>query len=190
MKWVYIAGITLVVVAAFYFLSASSAEAETYVDDSTPDEEIAGPQEGTVSDAFASYTNRYGRKLVMISTLLEQFYVMQNALALQGVDVEMTNAWRGEAEQNADKAKGVSRAAWGQSAHNYGAAFDLAPVIDGTLTWPPASDHIWQTIGQAGKDAGLEWGGEFTTIVDMPHFDIPGWKSAGLTLYPESPIVV
>ena len=57
-------------------------------------------------------------------------------------------------------------------------AVDLAPWIDGTISWEP---HHFAPVADAMKSAAyqlsipLEWGGDWTTFVDMPHFQLP-WK--------------
>ena len=128
---------------------------------------------------FVTYTNRYGKQIILMSWLREAFYAMQANLGTQNIDIEMTDGWRGQAEQESDFARGVSKAHFGQSAHNYGAAFDCAPIINGTLSWPPLND-TWKAIALAGQSQGLTWGGTFTTIVDLPHFEDPDWQSYAL----------
>jgi peptidoglycan L-alanyl-D-glutamate endopeptidase CwlK len=36
----------------------------------------------------------------------------------------------------------------------------------------------YKAVGVLGADLGLEWGGNWKTIVDQPHFQLrPGWAS-------------
>jgi hypothetical protein len=137
---------------------------------------------------FAIYTNRYGKKLVMLRSVRAKFFLMQDELAKEGTDIEMTDAWRGEADQEKALKAGNSLAGFGQSPHNYGAAFDVAPVIQGKLRWD-VDKNVWLAIGKAGKQAGLIWGGEFHSIVDKPHFELPGWRDMDLALLYEAPEV-
>lgn len=61
-------------------------------------------------------------------------------------------------------------------------AVDLAPLIDGVIPW---SD--WQAFADlaavvkgcaAELDIPVEWGGDWTTLKDGPHFQIPReWKA-------------
>lgn len=53
-------------------------------------------------------------------------------------------------------------APFGSSMHNYGAAFD-AEMVRGTL----------EQLGALAPQAGLKWGGTFTTRKDFPHFELP-----------------
>ncbi len=63
----------------------------------------------------------------------------------------------------------VTNARGGQSWHNYGLAFDIIPIINGTATYKaPAS--VWANIATIGKKYGFEWGGNFAGLTDKPHF--------------------
>lgn len=53
-------------------------------------------------------------------------------------------------------------APFGGSMHNFGAAFD-AEMVKGTL----------EQLGALAPQAGLKWGGTFTTRKDYPHFELP-----------------
>ncbi len=64
--------------------------------------------------------------------------------------------------------KKVTNAKAGQSWHNYGLAFDVAPTINGKIVWEVP---YWQQIGAAGKKQGLLWGGDFKSFKDRPHFE-------------------
>ncbi|HYP51986.1 MAG TPA: M15 family metallopeptidase [Pyrinomonadaceae bacterium] len=65
----------------------------------------------------------------------------------------------------------VTWARGGQSLHNFGLAFDVFDEKKGY-------DLDWNKVGQLGKDAGLEWGGDWKGKPDRPHFQYMG----GLTL--------
>lgn len=86
-------------------------------------------------------------------------------------------------EQNAEYAKGrtilktadgkrqakVTKAMAGQSYHNYGLAFDCAPVVNGKIDWSGTSSP-WRSLGALGKSLGLTWGGDWK-MKDLPHFE-------------------
>jgi peptidoglycan LD-endopeptidase CwlK len=112
--------------------------------------------------------------------LAEKVKAMAEALAKRGVTVEVVQGLRTFAEQDKLYAKGrtapgnkVTNARGGQSNHNYGLAVDLCPFVKGQPDWN-AKDPIWQMMGQEGVKVGLEWGGTWKSIVDKPHFQIPG----------------
>jgi hypothetical protein len=46
---------------------------------------------------------------------------------------------------------------------------------------------VWTQIAEAGKAQGLTWGGDFSSIVDKPHFELKGWKSENLVLLKTAP---
>jgi peptidoglycan L-alanyl-D-glutamate endopeptidase CwlK len=69
----------------------------------------------------------------------------------------------------------VTKAKPGESAHNYGLAFDGAPLIHGRIAW---DDHAhWVIYGQIATDVGLEWAGNWKgDLIEMPHVQLPNWK--------------
>jgi peptidoglycan L-alanyl-D-glutamate endopeptidase CwlK len=56
----------------------------------------------------------------------------------------------------------------GESWHNFGLAFDVVPLVNRKAIW---DSPFWGRIGTLGKQAGLQWGGEFRTFKDKPHFE-------------------
>ncbi|MDQ0201885.1 peptidoglycan L-alanyl-D-glutamate endopeptidase CwlK [Neobacillus ginsengisoli] len=90
------------------------------------------------------------------------------------LDVKITQAFRSWDESDRLFAQGrttpgpiVSNARGGDSYHNWGLAFDAAPVENSQV-----SNDIQKyfTMGHLGEQLGLKWGGTFKTIVDYPHF--------------------
>ena len=71
----------------------------------------------------------------------------------------------------------VTKAKPGTSWHNFGLAFDVAVVVNGQPTWPD-DEALWSKVGDLGKRLGLEWGGDFASFKDLPHFQF----HPGLTL--------
>lgn len=68
----------------------------------------------------------------------------------------------------------VTNARAGQSAHNYGLAFDGAPLIHGRIAW---DDHPhWVLYGQVASSVGLEWAGTWEAFKELPHIQLPNWK--------------
>lgn len=69
------------------------------------------------------------------------------------------------------------------SFHGYGLAFDIA-VTDPTgktidwnkPDWNKNTKNDWQELGKLGQSLGLEWGGAWTSFVDIPHYQFTlGW---------------
>ncbi|CAH0305470.1 peptidoglycan-binding protein [Priestia megaterium] len=102
----------------------------------------------------------------------------------EGIDLVVTQGLRTIAEQNALYAQGrtapgkiVTKAKGGSSYHNFGLAFDIAVRKEnGEIDWD--STKLYSRVGQLGKSIGLEWGGDFKSIRDTPHFQL----TFGLTL--------
>ena len=110
-------------------------------------------------------------------------------LKAQGITIAVTSGLRTFAEQDALYAQGrtkpggiVTNARGGQSLHNYGLATDVVPLdANGQPNWN-VGESTWQKIGAAGKKQGLEWGGDWTSFKDRPHFQMTGGKSISTLL--------
>ncbi|MHB9038996.1 MAG: M15 family metallopeptidase [Armatimonadota bacterium] len=106
--------------------------------------------------------------------------LFEGKLAQLGIRVKMTCGYRSIGEQNSLYAQGrtkpgkiVTRARGGSSWHNYGLAADYAFVINGKVTW----NGPWPTFGKIARECGLEWGGDFKSILDRPHVQLTGGKT-------------
>ncbi len=99
------------------------------------------------------------------------------ALAPAGVTVKIISGTRSYAEQDALYAKRpkVTNARGGYSNHNFGIAWDIGLFKDGRYL--EDSPH-YRTCGRIGREMGLEWGGDWKSIVDEPHFEV----RTGLTM--------
>ena len=101
-----------------------------------------------------------------------------------GVELRITYGLRTFAEQDKLWAKGrtqpgpkVTNAKGGQSYHNYGFALDFCLLHkDNTVSWSMHEDlnkdgiDDWHNVVTAFKAKGFEWGGEWQSIKDNPHF--------------------
>lgn len=107
-----------------------------------------------------------------------------------GVICRFSHTLRTFEEQNALYSKGrsikgqiVTNAKGGQSYHNFGLAIDFVLIVDGKATWERGKDFDldgqadWMEVVKIFKKYGWEWGGDFRTFKDYPHFE----KSFGLT---------
>lgn len=61
------------------------------------------------------------------------------------------------------------------SMHQWGIAFDFYRN-DGKGIYEN-SDKFFNKVGKIGRELGLEWGGDWKSIVDIPHFQLPDWGS-------------
>ena len=119
-----------------------------------------------------------------IATLLPQVQPLARALienaAAIGICIKALSGTRSYDEQNALYEQGrsqtgriVTKARGGYSNHNFGIAFDIGVFEGGRyLDESPA----YKAIGALGMKLGLEWGGNWQTIQDEPHFQLrPAW---------------
>ncbi|MEN4759530.1 M15 family metallopeptidase [Chryseobacterium sp. C39-AII1] len=99
--------------------------------------------------------------------------------------IRITQGWRSFEEQEKlyaigriTSGKKVTNAKAGQSIHNYGFAVDMCLIIDGkTASWDTAKD--WDNDGIADwyecvkifAKHGWDWGGNWKTFKDLPHFE-------------------
>lgn len=108
-------------------------------------------------------------------------YQLLQYLALQGVDVEVSQGLRTWPQQEALYAQGrtapgkiVTNAKPEQSWHTFGCALDVdIQNADGVLDWS-GSSPAWQSTITAGESLGLCAGAEFRTFPDKPHFQLTG----------------
>ena len=93
-----------------------------------------------------------------------------------GINLRVAQALRTIAEQDALYAKGrtvsgdiVTNAKGGDSYHNFGLAFDLVEITSGGGV-NYNYDHT--AVSNIGKSLGFEWGGDWKSIVDKPHYQM------------------
>lgn len=70
-------------------------------------------------------------------------------------------------EYYARKPKITNAKAW-ESMHQYRNAFDIFPLEKGYET----SQKDWERIAKVAKSLGFDWGGDWTKLVDKPHFEM------------------
>ena len=110
-----------------------------------------------------------------------------------GIKTGISQTYRSDVEQDVDYARGrttdgpiITNARAGQSPHNCqdengnpaSKAFDFfIYAADGStrLDWD-ATDAQWQKAMAIGKNLGLVSGGDFHSIRDYPHFELPKWQ--------------
>lgn len=104
-----------------------------------------------------------------------------------GIDILVTSTFRDAESQSALYAQGrttpgkiVTNARGGQSWHNWRCAYDVVPLRNGKPVWGTTGEDLklWKRVGEIGKACGLEWGGDWKQLRDLPHFQWTG----GLTL--------
>lgn len=143
--------------------------------------ETRGAENATPATAISRVDDRSEK---VIATLLPPVRPMARMLvqkaAANGIEIKVISGLRTYAEQDALYAQGrtrpgnkVTNARGGYSNHNFGIAFDVG-VFSGSRYL--ASSPKYKAVGVLGQELGLEWGGNWTSIVDEPHFQLrPAW---------------
>ena len=99
--------------------------------------------------------------------------------------VRISQGLRTFAEQDAlyRKRPKVTNAKGGQSVHNYGFAVDIVMIIDGKIaSWDTAKDWDndkvadWYECVKIFAKYGWDWGGNWKSFKDLPHFDKRGFN--------------
>lgn len=115
------------------------------------------------------------RRLVGVHTDLVG--VIELAIRLTAQDFRVIEGLRTRERQRHLVDKGASKTM--RSRHITGHAVDLAPIVDGQVSWD------WQyfyPIAEAMKQAAriksvpIEWGGDWKTFKDGPHWQLPWSK--------------
>jgi peptidoglycan L-alanyl-D-glutamate endopeptidase CwlK len=108
------------------------------------------------------------------STETQIAYYAQGRLALETVNdlrikaglKPISNSENMRKITNCDGIKILSR-------HQGGSALDIVPMTpSGLPCWPGKQDGRWRAIAEAMKTEGFEWGGDWTSFPDLPHFEI------------------
>jgi len=119
-----------------------------------------------------------------IATLLPQVQPLARALiesaAAIGIAIKVISGTRTYDEQNALFEQGrskpgriVTNARGGYSNHNFGIAFDIGVFEGGRYL---GESPAYKAVGAIGMKLGLEWGGNWKSIQDEPHFQLrPAW---------------
>lgn len=107
---------------------------------------------------------------------------LMRAKNFAGFEVRIISGSRTYAEQDQLYKKGrfgnpgsiVTKAKGGQSNHNFGIAWDVGIFQNGKyLTGDSKSEEkIYKQLAPVVMVSDLEWGGNWTSIVDMPHYQL------------------
>lgn len=123
---------------------------------------------------------------------------LQKECLKAGIKIKIGECVRTVAEQNALYAKGrngvpgpiVTKAKGTdyRSMHQWGVAFDSFLDMDVDKDGKKSDDafnnatKLFNKVGAIGKKLGLEWGGDWKSIKDLPHFQLPDWGSTATQL--------
>lgn len=122
----------------------------------------------------------YARGVNILITQGLRTIAEQNNLFAQGrTQAELNTVGLSNVKAQPNKAM-VTNAKGGTSYHNYGLAIDFALLLsDGKqVSWDLKRDGDgdkvadWTEVVQEAKALGFEWGGDFVSIKDAPHFQM------------------
>lgn len=134
--------------------------------------------------AFDSRTEKNLKTLLPEAELHARRFLQ--AVLDAGYDVKVLDGTRTFAEQDELFAQGrtkpgkkVTNARGGQSNHNYGIAWDIGLFKDGDYL---EDSPLYRKVGKIGRELGLEWGGDWKSITDEPHYQIRTGRSVAQLL--------
>jgi peptidoglycan L-alanyl-D-glutamate endopeptidase CwlK len=103
--------------------------------------------------------------------------VVKRAITMTDLDFTVLEGLRTLARQKQLMAQGATKTM--NSRHLTGHAVDLAPVIDGAVSWDwPLYHRLAKTVKAAAAAEGvaLTWGGDWARFRDGPHWEL-SWKA-------------
>lgn len=103
--------------------------------------------------------------------------VIKRAIEITPVDFQVLEGVRTMARQKQLVAQGASTTM--RSRHLTGHAVDVVPLIDGKVSWHwPHYYPLAEAIKKAASELGvvIEWGGDWTSFKDGPHWQLPWAK--------------
>jgi peptidoglycan LD-endopeptidase CwlK len=155
-----------------------------------PPDEIKKTETPTLAGEGKTADSRSEKNIATLHSRVRPFArALIEKAAGQGIIIKVTSATRSFAEQDELFAQGrtkpgrkVTNARGGFSNHNFGIAIDIT-IFKGSADpeqakTPVFESPLYKVIGALGTDLGLEWGGNWTSIKDEPHFQLrPGWAA-------------
>ena len=100
--------------------------------------------------------------------------VVNRAIQITDIDFTVLEGLRTVERQKELVKKGASKTM--NSRHLTGHAVDIAPVVNGQVSWDwPLYHRLAKVVKQAAKDVGvtIEWGGDWKSFKDGPHWQLP-----------------
>jgi len=133
---------------------------------------------GKVEDAFVTGdapTDKRIQSLHPAVRMKATEFIKQANEEMDGTTIRVAQGYRTYEEQDAIYAQGrtapgnkVTNAKGGQSNHNFGLAFDIVGITGGKMNY----DLDYKTLSEIGRKLGFEWGGDWKSIKDNPHFQM------------------
>ncbi|WP_395391173.1 M15 family metallopeptidase [Novosphingobium sp. BL-8A] len=141
-------------------------------------EEAFGAKCDAIAAAEGAFDIRSERNIRSLRTDAQELARRSIAgLRAAGFDARVISGTRDYAEQNALYKKGrfgdpgpiVTKARGGQSWHNFGLAWDIGLFRGGQYL---TDDSEYKVAGHVGRIDGIEWGGDWHSFKDFPHYQL------------------
>ncbi len=100
--------------------------------------------------------------------------VVKRAAAMSALDFTVLEGLRTAARQKTLLASGATKTL--NSRHLTGHAVDLAPMLEGEVSWAWPLYHTLAGVVKAAaahEKVPVQWGGDWTTFKDGPHWELP-----------------
>lgn len=117
-----------------------------------------------------------GNIQTLLPTAQKKAREFMKAVQGAGLTIKIISGTRTFAEQDRLYRQGrdlpgpkVTNARGGQSNHNFGVAWDIGVFENGQYR---DESPVYKKVGGIGKKRGLEWGGDWKTMTDEPHFQM------------------
>ena len=132
---------------------------------------------GSIHEVFTTGDDASDKRLQSlhpaIRMLVRDFIIDANKL-YDGDLIRISAGYRTCQEQDKLYAQGrtddktiVTNAKGGYSIHNFGLAFDIVGIKDGKVDY----SLDWTSLSTLAKEKGFDWGGDWKSIKDNPHFE-------------------
>ena len=141
------------------------------------------PKTKKLCELWIEECRKNGINLVVTQTFrspeLQEAYYSQGRELLSTVNAKRKKANLQPITEKENKSI-ITKAVAGSSPHNYGLAWDFAPIVNGKIDYNNLD--LFRKCGEIAKKLNfegytLEWGGDFKTIKDFPHIQLKNWKN-------------
>ena len=141
------------------------------------------PKTKKLCELFIEACRKAGINLVITQTLrsmdLQDAYYSQGRESLSIVNEKRKKVNLPPITEKENKSI-ITKAMAGSSPHNYGLAWDIACIVNGKANYDNIS--LYKKCGDIAKTISfegytIEWGGDFISIKDYPHFQLKNWKN-------------
>lgn len=137
--------------------------------------QIEKPKHGAIYRFFHRKEERFWKGTH--PALREKIEAIQAVMETEGYDLRPLESYRSPERQATLLASnsGVTGVGAWSSCHNYGLALDAVIYVDDKPSWDTTDPHVlagYQRYGELAEILELNWGGRWTSPVDMPHVEL------------------